>query len=90
MQYTIEIEGQEADATFTVDGEGHFTGLVVIGDKQAEIVNGTEDGVTLKGDIKWDGHTGRFQAKLDGDRISGRVSALGGLIRKEFTGIKVA
>lgn len=90
MQYEIEIEGQSGVAQFAIDEAGAFTGTVTVGEKVAEIVNGTKDGATLKGDIHWNGHTGRFQAKIDGDRIAGRVSALGGIIREEFTGTKVA
>jgi hypothetical protein len=90
MKYNIQAGSHAAEVDLTMDGEGGFAGVIShteFGDGQ--ITGGKQDGDELSGTVFLDGHTAKFEAKISGTSISGRVS-LNWLMGQDFTGTLAA
>jgi len=90
MKFNIQAGSHPAQVDITPDGQGGFTGIIShteFGDGQ--ITGGKQDGDDLTGTVVLDGHTAKFEAKISGTSITGRVS-LNWLMGQDFTGTLAA
>lgn len=77
MKFNIAVDGgHQGTADINMDGKGGFTGSVTSDAGQSGVLSGTVDqnGV-LTGTAAVEGHTGTFQATINGNAISGTVTA---------------
>ena len=88
MKYNIQAGSHAAQVELTPDGHGGFTGAIThteFGDGQ--ITGGKQDGDELTGTVVLDGHTAKFEAKVQGASISGKLT-VGWFWSQDFTGIE--
>lgn len=90
MKYNIQAGAHPAQVEITMDGKGGFTGAIThteFGDGQ--ITGGQVSGDELTGSVVLDGHTAKFQAKVTGASITGKMT-VGWFWSQDFTGILAA
>lgn len=88
MKYDIQAGSHPAQVEITPDGNGNFTGVIShteFGDGQ--ITGGKQDGDELTGTVVLDGHTAKFQAKVTGATITGKLT-VGWFWSQDFSGIQ--
>lgn len=90
MKYNIQAGAHPAQVAINMDGKGGFTGTIShteFGDGQ--ITGGKVSGDDLTGQVVLDGHTAKFEAKVSGATITGRMT-VGWFWSQDFTGIQAA
>jgi len=90
VRYNIQAGSHPAQVDITMDGNGGFTGVIShteFGDGQ--ITGGRASGDDLTGSVVLDGHTAKFEAKITGATITGKLT-VGWFWSQDFTGIQAA
>lgn len=90
MKYDIKAGSHDAQVELVMDGNGGFTGTIShteFGDGQ--ITGGQVSGDELTGSVVLDGHTAKFQAKITGASITGKMT-VGWFWSQDFNGIQAA
>lgn len=90
MKYNIQAGAHAAQVDLDMDGKGGFTGVIShteFGDGQ--ITGGQVSGDELIGSVDLDGHTAKFEAKVTGASIAGKLT-VGWFWSQDFTGILAA
>lgn len=90
MKYNIQAGSHDAQVELVMDGKGGFTGAIThteYGDGQ--ITGGQVSGDDLTGQVVLDGHTAKFEAKVQGATITGKLT-VSWFWSQDFTGIQAA
>lgn len=88
MKYKIQAGSHDAEVELTMDGKGGFTGGIKSPDfGDGQITGGQVSGDELTGTVVLDGHTAKFDAKITGATITGKLT-VGWFWSQDFTGFE--